>query len=274
VRRLTTLLAALALALGLAVGAPAGARADNTAVAINTKDGSSVFKFAFAIKHVMSDVVDETNAAVAYSQCTDCRTTAIAIEIVLVEGTPSTFTPVNQAVAINYQCTLCNTFAAAYQFVVQGSGPMHFTHDAMRELHRIRGEIRRLEDQNLSPFDLQAALDPLIARLQNVLATGLVSGPPGGDEGDNQDQGNGGQPPPHDGGRTQTTTGPGATATLPAETTTGTDATQTTPAPSTTDTSPADTTPTTTTDAATTTTTPTPTTAPATTTTPGTTTTP
>jgi putative peptide zinc metalloprotease protein len=263
-RRLTTILAALALALGLAVGAPAAAHADNTAIAINTKDGSSVFKFAFAIKHVMGSVVDETNAAVAYASCTDCRTTAIAIEIVLVEGSPTTFTPTNMAVAVNYQCTLCNTFAAAYQFVVQGSGPMHFTHDAMRELRQIRHAIRALEDQNLSPFELQAALDPLIKRIQDVLATGLVAGPIDGDEGNNQDQGNSGErAPPHEGGVTQTSTGPGATATLPAGTTTGSDTVTTAPAPTTTSTTPA------TTD----TTTPT-TTAPATTTAPTTTTTP
>jgi putative peptide zinc metalloprotease protein len=259
--RLTTILAALAVALGLAIGAPAAAQADNSAIAINTKDGSSVFKFAFAIRHVAGDVVDETNTAVAYSQCTDCRTTAIAIEIVLVSGSPSTYAPVNQAVAVNYQCTLCNTFAAAYQFVVQGSGPMHFTHDAMWQLKKIRKAIRGLEDQQLDPFQLQAALDPLIQQLQDVLATGLVSGPVDGDENDNQDQGNSGErAPPHQGGQSQTTTGPAATATLPATTTSG-QATTTTPAP------------TTTTQPTTTATTPTTTTTPAATTTAPTTTT-
>jgi putative peptide zinc metalloprotease protein len=254
-RRLTTILAALALALGLAVGAPAAARADNTAIAVNTKDGSSVFKFAFAIKHVMSSVVDETNAAVAYSSCTDCRTTAIAIEIVLVEGNPTTFTPTNAAIAVNYQCTLCNTFAAAYQFVVQGSGPMHFTHDALNELKDVRKAIRRLEDQNLDPFQLQAALDPLIARIQKVLTTSLVSGPVGGDDNDGEDRSSDGPRPPNNpGDTTQTDTGPAATASLPADTTTGTDTTQTTPPAATpTTTTTTDTTPVTTTDATTTT---------------------
>lgn len=267
-RRLTTILAALAIALGLAVGAPAAAHADNTAIAINTKDGSSVFKFAFAIKHVMSPVVDETNAAVAYASCTECRTTAIAIEIVLVAGNPTTYTPTNAAVAVNYRCTLCNTFAAAYQFVVQGSGPMHFTHSAMRELKRVRKAIRALEDQNLDPFQLQAALDPLIKRIQDVLATGLVAGKWDDQEGnDGEDRSNGGPGPPSQGGdHTQTSTGPAATATLPADTTTGTETTQTTPAPTTTGT--ATTTPATTTTGTTTATTATPTTTATTTTTP------
>jgi putative peptide zinc metalloprotease protein len=229
-RRLTTILAALALALGLAVGAPASALADNSAIAVNTKDGSSVFKFAFAIRHVMSDVVDETNSAVSYASCTDCSTTAIAIEIVLVAGSPSTFTPTNQAIAINYQCNLCNTFAAAYQFVIQGTGPMHFTHDALATMARIRKQIRELQDQNLDPFELQAALNPLIAQLKDVLATGLVSGPPPDGEDNGQDSSSSGPPPSAPpGAQTGTSTAPEATATVPPGTTTGTDTT-TTPA--------------------------------------------
>jgi putative peptide zinc metalloprotease protein len=259
-RRLTTILAALALALGLAVGAPASALADNSAIAVNTKDGSSVFKFAFAIRHVMSDVVDETNSAVSYASCTDCSTTAIAIEIVLVAGSPSTFTPTNQAIAINYQCNLCNTFAAAYQFVIQGTGPMHFTHDALTTMARIRKQIRELQDQNLDPFELQAALNPLIAQLKDVLATGLVSGPPPDSEDNGQDSSSTGPPPSAPpGAQTGTSTAPEATATVPPGTTTGTDTTPTSTAPTET-TTPATTTTTgttttpTTTDATTTTT--------------------
>jgi putative peptide zinc metalloprotease protein len=234
-RRLTTILAALALALGLAVGAPASAHADNSAIAVNTKDGSSVFKFAFAIRRVMGDVVDETNSAVSYASCTDCSTTAIAIEIVLVDGSPSTFTPTNQAIAINYQCNLCNTFAAAYQFVIQGTGPMHFTHDALTTMAQIRKQIRELQDRSLSPFDLQAALDPLIAQLKDVLATGLVSGPPPDDENDGQDASSSGEPPPAPpGSQSATTTSPGATATVPPGTTTGAETTTTTEPPPTT----------------------------------------
>jgi len=241
VRRLAAVLAAILLALGLAVGAPGAARADNAAIAVNTRDGSSVFRFAFAIRRVMGDVVDETNSAVAYASCTDCRTTAIAIEIVLVAGSPSVFTPTNQAIAINYLCTLCSTFASAYQFVIQAAGPQHFTSDALRELHDIRAAIRDLQDQNLSPFDLQAALNPLIDRLKQVLATGLVSGPPEAEHNDNEDQSNGGETvPQNEGGQSTTTTGPAATATAPSttETTTTTTGETTTTAPTTTETTP------------------------------------
>ena len=38
---------------------------DNTAVAVNTRDGSSVYRFSFKILRVSGDVVDNGNAAVA-----------------------------------------------------------------------------------------------------------------------------------------------------------------------------------------------------------------
>ena len=68
---------------------------DTAAVAVNTKDGSSVFRLAFSIKKVAGDVVDNANAAVAYSSCESCRTIALSIQIVLVTGDPETVTPEN-----------------------------------------------------------------------------------------------------------------------------------------------------------------------------------
>jgi len=60
--RMAAAIAALTLAL-----APAAALADNSAIAINTKDNSSVSKIAFQIERVVKDVVTTTNAAVAVS---------------------------------------------------------------------------------------------------------------------------------------------------------------------------------------------------------------
>ncbi|MFN2471431.1 MAG: hypothetical protein ABR583_10705 [Gaiellaceae bacterium] len=123
-RRLAVLLAAVLALAGPALAHPAEVRVDdNAAIAINTKDGSSVFKLAFKIRKVAGDVVDETNAAVAYSSCESCRTVAIAIEIVLVTGNPSVVTPTNLAIAINENCNLCTAFAAAYQIVIGTGGP-------------------------------------------------------------------------------------------------------------------------------------------------------
>src|SRR5215212_1341224 len=157
-RRLPTLLLAVALGVGLFGGAsPAAYAGDNTAIAVNTKDGTTVFKVAFAIRHVMGDVVDQTNGAVAYASCTDCAAVAIAFEIVLVESNPDVVTPTNVAIAINENCEMCVAVAEAYQFVLgTGGGPAHFDAEGSRILSEIRRELHSLRKEDLTIEQLQA----------------------------------------------------------------------------------------------------------------------
>jgi putative peptide zinc metalloprotease protein len=177
-RRLLTLLLAALFALGLTTGVPTAASAgDNAAIAVNTKDGTTVFKVAFAIRHVMGDVVDETNGAVAYASCTDCAAVAIAFEIVLVEGNPSTVTPTNVAIAFNENCDTCVAVAEAYQFVLGTGGLVHFDHEGNQILADIRKELHSLKKEDLTIEELQAELDSIAARIADVLANHLVPVP-------------------------------------------------------------------------------------------------
>jgi putative peptide zinc metalloprotease protein len=180
-RHLLTILLAVLLGVGFATGSPASAQGggDNTAIAINTKDGATVFKVAFAIRHVMNGVVDQGNAAVAVASCTECTTVAIAIEIVLVESNPTVVTPTNLAFAYNDQCSLCLTVADAYQFVLGTGGPVHFDAEGNQTLADIRHELEQLKHENLTLAELQARLESMIARIRDVLANHLVvNGPP------------------------------------------------------------------------------------------------
>jgi putative peptide zinc metalloprotease protein len=178
-RLLTIFLAAL-LGLGLSAAKPVTARAgDNAAIAVNTKDGTTVFKVAFAIRHVMQDVVDDANGAVAYASCTDCTAVAIAFEIVLVEGNPSVVSPTNVAIAFNENCELCVAVAEAYQFVLGTGGAVHFDAEGNRILSEIRRALHSLRKEDLTLEQLQARLDDIAARIRDVLANHLVaSGPP------------------------------------------------------------------------------------------------
>jgi putative peptide zinc metalloprotease protein len=178
------LLAALLAATGLAFATPAagyadqGGGGDNAAVAVNTKDGATVVKVAFAIRHVMSGVVDQTNAAVAYASCTDCTTVAIAVEIVLVEGSPSVVTPQNYAIAVNELCSLCVTVANALQFVDSTGGPVHFDDDGARMLAEIRQELEHLKQEikkgDLTLAELEAQIETIRLKIKDVLANHLV----------------------------------------------------------------------------------------------------
>jgi putative peptide zinc metalloprotease protein len=203
-------------AVGFSAGAPAAAFADNAAIAVNTKDGTTVFKVAFAIRHVMSDVVDETNAAVAYDSCNNCAAVAIAFEIVLVEGSPSTVTPTNIAIAFNENCEACVAIAEAYQFVLGTGGLVHFDPEGNKILADIRKELHSLRKQDLTLEQLQAELDSIAARIADVLANHLVP------------------VPGTKTGQQQTTSTSATTTTTPTTTTAPTTSTGTTTAPTTT----------------------------------------
>ena len=228
--RLRYLLAAAVLAVGLAAGTPAALADDegggaNAAIAINTKDGSSIFKLAFAIRQVASDVVDNTNAAVAYASCTDCQTVAVAIEVVFVIGSPSVVTPTNIALAVNEQCTSCQTLALAYQFVIGVSGPVHFTPAGRHEIQDIRHELQELRHSNLPIDEIRARVAALIDRLKAVLRTQLrQSGKSGEAHEKTHEQGasntsTNGPPETTTTETTETTTVPQETATTETQTT-------------------------------------------------------
>jgi putative peptide zinc metalloprotease protein len=160
----------------LAAGPVAAAVAqDNAAVAVNTKDGTSVFKLAFSVRRVMGDVVDESNAAVAYASCDSCQTVAVAIQVVLVMSDPSVVTPTNVAIAINEGCTACETLASAVQYVLGVGGPVHFTAAGNQALAELRQELRDLLSAGLSVEELAPALEDLTSRLADILGDELVS---------------------------------------------------------------------------------------------------
>jgi putative peptide zinc metalloprotease protein len=175
-RRLLTLLLAALVSSGLSAARPTPASADNTAISVNTKDGTTVFKVAFAIRRVMSDVVTETNAAVAYNSCTDCASVAIAFEIVLIQSDASVISPTNIAIAFNENCSTCVAVAEAYQFVLgNGGGAVHFDAEGNRILAELRRRLHSLRKEDLTIDQLQAILDDMSAQIADVLANHLIS---------------------------------------------------------------------------------------------------
>ena len=66
---------------------------DNYAVALNTEDGTTLAESALLITYAANGVVDQTNAAIAYSSCEACRIFAFAIEVVLVPADKVTSSP-------------------------------------------------------------------------------------------------------------------------------------------------------------------------------------
>jgi putative peptide zinc metalloprotease protein len=188
----------------------------NQAVAVNTEDGASVFRLAFSIRHVTDGVVDQQNLAYAYASCTDCKTVALAFQVVIVVGSAGYVAPVNQSAAVNDQCAECLTFASATQIVIGVDGPVVFTPEGRRRLAALRRRMAELEARldQLSAAQLAAEVSSIEQELIAILSEELV---PAGSaaEGDGDDSGGDG-----DGDTSATTT----TTQAPTGTTTVTSA--------------------------------------------------
>lgn len=218
---------ALFLVAALALAAPAPAAAQGLgeverlgdAVAINTRDGSSIFRLAFHIVRTSHDVVDDTNVAIAFASCAECQTVAISIQAVLVFSDPSAVTATNTATAVNYQCSLCDTAALAYQWLFTPGGAVHFTAEGNRKIAEIRRKLQALRSSGLSATELQAAVDALMDELEEVLENELV---PAGQAPEPEEAD---EPAP-----------PEETATEPTDTTETTETTETSTEPTTTET--------------------------------------
>ena len=177
------------LALPAAPAAAAGTGDDNTAVAVNTEDGASVFRLAFSIRRVANGVIDETNSAYALASCTDCQTVALAFQVVLALGDVDVTVPENRAVAYNSECVECVTYASATQIVLGFDQPARFTAEGRQRLAALYQTLRSLEERaavlTLAELnaEVQAAKVELVAILKEELVEvpARTAAPDGGD---------------------------------------------------------------------------------------------
>jgi putative peptide zinc metalloprotease protein len=169
-KRFAAVVATFLVAAGVGAAAPPTAVAqDSKAVAVNLKDGAEVVKFAFKVVRVNRDVVDQSNAAVAFASCEACRTIAVAFQVVLVLSDPRVVTPENVALALNYECASCETLASAYQFVFSVPEGFHFSSAANRQIAAIRRALRELIHSGRPIEGIQAEIDALADELRALL---------------------------------------------------------------------------------------------------------
>ena len=156
----------------------------NQARAVNTIDGSRLFELAFDIQRVSGgDPLLHQNVAQALASCQACRTIAIAVQVVIVMGSPDLAMPVNVAQSINSVCTACQTLALAWQLIVTTPGEVELTQDALRRIQEIERELQALEASDAPVEDIRAAADRLLDDLRETVLTGLeATGPPGAQE--------------------------------------------------------------------------------------------
>jgi hypothetical protein len=162
------------IACALPAGGAQASTGENLAQATIEQDGGRAFDFAWDISTQRGGVVDQANKAHAAARCTECEATAIAFQVVLVSGAPSTVAPTNEAVALNLECTRCEVVAEARQFVRVVDAPVRVTRAGRQELADVRRTLRDLEAQDPPIDQLHQAVEAQEARVRQVLATELV----------------------------------------------------------------------------------------------------
>jgi putative peptide zinc metalloprotease protein len=167
----TVCLVALPAGADVVVGAGGGDDGGNNHVTgVNRQDGLQRSKGRVAIAEEGGATVDDENRAIAFASCTDCRTVAAAIEVVVVEGEVHDFRPANVAAAVNVECLRCMTFAYAKQVVLTPYQPVTIGADA---LERIKAVDRRVDELiatgGVAFDDLRAQLDVLAGEVVAIV---------------------------------------------------------------------------------------------------------
>ena len=169
---------------------PTGTGGPNQLIlASTTADNSWLVRTGTQVAIFGGDSWTSANIASATSAvCTGCHTTAVAVQVTLVTGSPSVATPGNAAVAVNAACNGCGSYAYAWQYWVFTSRPVQLSSSTVQEVAALRAEIAdtaasilpsdRLTDPCFTepPFpctprnlELDEALDRLTARLKEVI---------------------------------------------------------------------------------------------------------
>lgn len=132
----------------------------------NHDDGATRIKSKVKVSEDPNDDVEDGNAAIAYASCTDCRTIAAAIQVVIVESpNVTTYQPQNGAVAVNENCTRCATFAFARQIVLTPYHHVELSGDTRRQIHDAGEEAERIVESNADFPTMSAQLKDLATRL-------------------------------------------------------------------------------------------------------------
>src|SRR5919205_1364156 len=123
-RRILTLVFAAVLALAIAV-MPAGAVGGNNVVIVdNTTDGQTLASSSTQVIPVSMDTITSGNVAIAMNTaCVGCHSSAVAVQVLIVSGSPSYFAPGNAAAAANGGCDSCGAYAYARQHWIQIDRP-------------------------------------------------------------------------------------------------------------------------------------------------------
>jgi putative peptide zinc metalloprotease protein len=143
---------------------------DNQALAVNTTDGSVKYDVSFSLVWADGSTALNKNEAYAFASCSDCRTVAVAFQVVLVAGQVDVVVPQNLSGALNYACVRCVTQALATQLVV--SVPGELTNAQNAQLAAVWKQLQAFgaHIQDVPLAELQSRLNDFEQQILGIVA--------------------------------------------------------------------------------------------------------
>ena len=172
-RRRRTAVALTILATVVSFGHPALAEDEiggNNVVQVNNeRDGAWKTRAKSSVEQEPGPSIVNENVALARASCTDCRTVAVAVQAIIVEGPVDDFRPGNAAVAFNESCVRCMTYAYARQEVLYADGPVVLDGEAKDRYQAVKAQLDAVADSGLSFDEMTVELDHLAVELVAAL---------------------------------------------------------------------------------------------------------
>jgi hypothetical protein len=155
-----------------------GGGADHVVQVGNVVDGAQRARADAQVAYDPAPTVQNQNVAIAESSCTSCRTVAVAVQAVIVEGPVNDFEPANAAVATNDGCVSCATLAYARQEVLVTDHPVVLGSDGQAQVGALEDQMQTVAASSDSFDAVIAELDSLTDQLVGVLQAAVDQGGP------------------------------------------------------------------------------------------------
>jgi len=146
---------------------------DNVVVVRNHQPGAFRWRARSAIAHDPGPSATNQNVAYAYASCTDCRTVAVAVQVVVLEGPVTDFRPANAAVAVNDSCLRCQTYAYGHQVVLSAGRMVELSADAEQRVDQLDHQMDQVAASSEGFDQMTSDLDQLTAQLVSAVQDGI-----------------------------------------------------------------------------------------------------
>lgn len=168
-RRLWVVLGFTVFVAAIAAGPPASAAEppDNYAVVINEEDGTTLHEVAFMALLTTGEVVDASNTAVALTSCSECRSVAVAVQVLVAVG-PTQVTADNLSAAVTELCDGCASIAIARQLVIVTNTPIDLSPAALRALDRLRRHLTTFEHVLSTPAGQRVPTRVIVKKVEHL----------------------------------------------------------------------------------------------------------